>query len=112
MEQVIGLVAVIGFFTSVIVGVYLFLNSRHKIRMALIQHGQDAGIFKEEKDASSALKYGLVAVGLGAGLFVGTFATKILGLEEDPTIFGFMLMLGGAGLILYYLIIRMKKGEE
>lgn len=111
MGEVIGLVAVIGFFTSVIVIAYLFLNSRHKIRMALIQHGQDATIFREDKDIHSALKYGMVAVGVGAGLFLGGIFNR-LGMEEGPAFFGPMLVLGGAGLILYYFMLKKKKGMD
>ena len=112
MGEVIGLVAVIGFFTSIIVTAYLFFNSRHKIRMALIQHGQDATIFKEEGgDVNSALKYGMVAMGLGLGLFTGSILNS-LGMEEGPAYFGPMLIFGGAGLILFYLVTKKKKGID
>jgi hypothetical protein len=110
MGEVIGLVAVIGFFTSLIVIAYLFFNSRHKQRMALIQHGQDASIFKEDADLNVNLKYGMVAVGVGLGLFAGHFFNR-MGMEEGPAYFGMMLILGGAGLILYYALIARKKKE-
>jgi uncharacterized protein DUF6249 len=111
MEDVIGLVAVIGVFTSIIILLYLFFNSRHKTRMALIESGKSAGIFKEESNRFSALKYGMVAVGVGLGLLVGS------ALESDTfpaplPHFSMMLILGGGGLILYYLLVKKKQDDD
>jgi hypothetical protein len=111
MENVIGLVAVIGVFSSTIVLFYLFFNSRHKIRMALIESGKSAGIFKEARDSYAALKYGMVAVGVGLGLLVGST------LESDTfpaplPHFSMMLILGGGGLILYYLLVKKKHDND
>jgi lipid-A-disaccharide synthase-like uncharacterized protein len=111
MEEIIGLVAVTGLFTTLIVIAYLYLSSRHKIRMALIQHGQDAGIFREDKNENSALKFGMMAVGVGMGLFAGSALEKS-GIDEVPAYFGMMLILGGIALILYYLFVRKKGGSE
>jgi predicted MFS family arabinose efflux permease len=105
--DITGIVAIISVFSTIIVVAYLFFSSRHKIRMALIQHGQDASIFKEDKDANSALKFGMVAVGVGLGLFAGGLLDSI-GMEEGPAYFGMMLIFGGASLILYYLIVKKK----
>jgi hypothetical protein len=114
MEQVIGLIAVVGFFSSVIAIAYLFFNSRHKIRMALIEHNKDASIFKSEfgHSRTSALKYGMVAVGVGLGLFIGN-ALENAGWEAPVPYFSMMLILGGAGLILYYLFVKPKmEGDD
>ena len=110
--EIIPIVAIISTFTTIIVVAYLFFNSRYKVRMALIQHGQDASIFKEEKNENSALKYGMLAVGVGLGLFSGGILEAV-GVKEEPAYFGTMLIFGGASLILYYLTIRKKhRGEE
>lgn len=107
MGEIIGLIAVIGFFTTIIVVAYVFLSSRHKIRMALIQHGQHAGIFKEDQNENSSLKFGMVAVGVGLGMFAGSVLAHS-GMDDGPAYFGMMLSLGGAALILYYLLIGRK----
>lgn len=109
--DITGIVAIISVFTTIIVVAYLFFSSRHKIRMALIQHGQQASIFKEDKDANSALKFGMAAVGVGLGLFAGGVLDTI-GLEEGPAYIGMMLTFGGAGLILYYLIVKKKSNDD
>lgn len=103
--NIVPVVAIISTFTTIIVVAYLFFSSRHKIRMALIQHGQQATIFREYKDANSALKYGMLAVGLGLGLFAGCIL-EAMGLKEEPAYFGMMLIFGGIGLIIYYLVTK------
>ncbi len=111
MIDITGIVAIISVFTTIIVVAYLFFSSRHKIRMALIQHGQEASIFREDKDSNSALKFGMAAVGVGLGLFAGGLLDSI-GMEEGPAYFGMMLIFGGAGLILYYLIVKKKINND
>jgi len=109
--DITGVVAIISFFTTVIVVAYLFFSSRHKVRMALIQHGQEASIFKEDKETNSALKYGMMAVGTGLGLFTGGLLES-MGMDEGPAYFGMMLIFGGAGLILYYLTVKKKADRD
>ncbi|TAK38617.1 MAG: hypothetical protein EPO28_10950 [Saprospiraceae bacterium] len=109
MQQVTGLVAVTGVFTSAIVLLYLFFNSRHKIRMALIESGKSADIFKEESSRFAALKYGMTAVGIGLGLLLGS-ALESETFPAPLPHFSMMLILGGGGLILYYLFV--KKQED
>lgn len=107
MEELVGLVAVVGTFTSIVFFIYLFFTSRHKIRMALIEHNKEAGIFKGENDGSNALKWGMVAVGIGLGLILGN-ALESDRFEAPLPHFSMMLILGGLGLIAYYLFIRKK----
>ncbi len=110
MEELIGLVAVAGSISTVAFIAYLFINSRHKVRMALIQHGQEASIFREKQSGTSGLKYGLLMVGIGLGILAGMMIESIVGTDSPVPHFSMMLILGGAGLIVYYLIS--KKQEE
>jgi hypothetical protein len=111
MVQLVPIVAIIGFFSSIMFIAYLYFNHKHKVRMALIESGRDASIFRQENDRSQALKYGLVAVGLGLGLMVGS-ALETLGFEEPLPQFSMMLILGGAALLLYYFIEGRQKDES
>ena len=111
MEEVIGLVAVIGVFTATIVIAYLFFNSRHKVRMALIQHGKEASIFKQQRNGSSGLKYGLLMAGIGLGLLVGMVLEAVISTDSPVPHFSMMLILGGLGLIIYYVITKPKEEE-
>ncbi|MEZ4952044.1 MAG: DUF6249 domain-containing protein [Saprospiraceae bacterium] len=111
MGELIGLIAVAGSITAFIVVAYLFINSRHKVRMALIQHGKEASIFKEKRNGSSGLKYGLLMVGIGTGILVGMVIESIMSTDSPVPHFSMMLILGGAGLIIYYLITKREDDE-
>src|SRR5690606_25570429 len=96
---------------SFVAVVYLFVNSRHKIRMALIQHGKEASIFKESRNGSTGLKFGLLMVGIGFGILAGMIIESILDTDSPVPHFSMMLILGGAGLIIYYLITKRREDD-
>ena len=111
MEEITGLVAVIGAFTSLIILIYLFFKSRQNIRMALIESGKSAGIFKEESNRFPALKYGMVSVGVGLGLLLGSAFESDTFPAPLPH-FSMMLILGGGGLILYYMFVNKRNSDD
>ena len=80
--------------------------------MALIQHGQEASIFKETKNGSSGLKYGMLMVGIGLGILFGMIIESVMQTDSPVPHFSMMLILGGLGLIGYYLIVKKKEEEE
>ncbi len=112
MGELIGLVAVAGSMTSIVIIAYLFFNSRHKTRMALIQHDKEASIFKENGRGSSGLKYGLLMVGIGLGILMGMIIESVLQTDSPVPHFSMMLILGGLGLVGYHLILKKKEEEE
>lgn len=111
MEDLIALLAVGGSMSAIVIIAYLYFNSRHKVRMALIQHGKEASIFKGKSSGSSGLKYGLLMLGIGLGILMGMFIESIMETDSPVPHFSMMLILGGVGLICYYLILR-KKDED
>lgn len=104
----------IAFFGFVAFIAYLYFNTRHKERMALIDTGKDAGLFKGSQDPQymGALKWGLVLVCLGAGAGIGAFLD--ISMNNDGPFFTLPLLLGagGAGLIIYYTIAKAHANEE
>ena len=56
MVELTPIFGIIGFFASVIILVYMFFSSRHKIRMALIENDKDMSIFNQMKSGFFALK--------------------------------------------------------
>ncbi len=111
MHDFIAFVAVAGGLGSFVAVIYLLVNARHKVRMALIQHGKEASIFKENRNGSSGLKFGLLMVGIGLGILVGMMIESVMQTDSPVPHFSMMLILGGAGLITYYLITK-KKEED
>lgn len=80
---------------------YLYLKGRNKERMALIETGQDASIFKRSEGIHQNLKWGFLAIAIGIALFVGHFLDEYTTMDELaylPMIF----LLGGGALLLYY----------
>ena len=112
MGDLIALVAVGGGLATVVAIAYLFFNSRHKVRMALIQHGKEASIFKENRNGSSGLKYGLLMVGIGLGILVGMMIESVMDTDSPVPHFSMMLILGGLGLVVYYLISKRKDESD
>jgi hypothetical protein len=114
MQNLIPLFAIVGTFSSIIIFFYLFFNSRHKERMALIQHNKDADIFiqRSTSNALGAFKYGMVAVGIGLGIFLAALIDNLNLMDPEPAYFGMMLFMGGLGLLVYYFVVRMKKENK
>ncbi len=92
--------------------VYLFFTTRHRERMALIEKGADATLFYSRKEdnlsmrkkrALSALKVGMVLVGMAFGVLLATILTAVTRLEEAPVYIGSILFFGGIGLIGFYI---------
>jgi hypothetical protein len=104
----IEVVPILAVFGTVAFVAYLWLSARHKERMALIEHNQNAEIFTPgpKRQGSWALKIGLLLSFAGAGLLLGYLFARLTGLPEELGVFSFLFMLGGAGLITYYNISR------
>ena len=104
--EIEGLIAIIGFFSSIVLIIYYFFSTRHKERIALIEHDKHADIFSGESNRRNALKYGVVAIGIGLGLFLGHWVTIIFNIPEPLGYITFMFILGGIALLIYYFIVR------
>lgn len=102
MESIIPVLAIVGFFGTIVVLIYMFFNSRHKERMALIDSGRSASIFREHESVQNTLKNGLVAIMVGVGLLIGFLLEKI-GIPGFVAYLSMVLILGGVGLVLFYL---------
>ena len=75
-ELLIPILAVAGFWTAVIIWVYMFYSSRHRERMALIDNRTDASIFSQESNRENSLKVGIVAIMAGIGVFIAYLLVK------------------------------------
>lgn len=105
--DVVAIIALVGFFTSVILFVYLFFSARHKQRMALIEHGQSAELFSAGGNHFEALKQGSVAFAAGIGVLIGDFLEKS-GMNPPIAYLAPILILGGLALIGYYFFLQRK----
>ena len=99
--------------------VYLFLTTRHKERLALIEKGADANLFYSEKSKQSSnwswakftLKIGMFLMGIALGIFFAVLLSKadFVGRREQPAIyFSLIFFFGGLSLLLYYIFMDRK----
>ncbi|HCC70980.1 MAG TPA: hypothetical protein DEQ09_07515 [Bacteroidales bacterium] len=107
------LIAFIVFFAMVFGIYYMYFKTRNKERLALIEKGADASMFKitSEKGASrnlfNPLKIGLFMIGLGIGAVAGYFAGEV-GMHKGASYPSMIFIFGGLGLLVYYLMTSKK----
>lgn len=95
----------IGVFLMIFGIVYVIVTARNRERMALIEKGADPKLFESVKGSSKSgvLKWGLLLVGVGLGIFLATLLVEA-GMNEPASYFAMICLFGGAGLLLAYRI--------
>lgn len=101
-SEVIIIPAIFGVFFGIY---YLFISSRNKERMALIEKGADASIFYSNKNRKITpiwkvfiLNISLLLMGIGTGIFIAGILHYTLGVEEDIAYPGTIFLMAGIGL--------------
>lgn len=95
--------------------VYLFISSRHKERIALIDKGVDASIFYGDTRKNAwgwrliVLNLALLLMGIGIGVFIAGILENHFGVESSVAYPGTIFTLAGAGLFLSF---KMSKTVE
>ncbi len=107
------LIAFIAFFAMLFGIYYMYYTTRNRERLALIDKGADASVFKIPRDSVESrrffhpLKVGLFMVGLGIGVAAGYFVGQ-LGMHLGASYPSMIFIFGGLGLLVYYLIMPKK----
>lgn len=100
------------FFIAVAVVLYVFIQARHRERMAMIEKGFDASLLQSDirnrTGKYGALKVGIVAIGVGLGFLIGSILEATTTIDNDVAYFSMITLFGGFGLIIYYLLVRHK----
>lgn len=104
-----GIIISLGFFTMIFAIVYLYKRER----MAMIERGMDPRGYAAQPAPYKNLKWGLLLMGAGIGLFLAFIIhqTMFKNVDEDgaPAIyFALIAIFGGGGLVLSY---RVEKKE-
>lgn len=113
-----GIFAIIGLFilpaVAILVIGILYVVGRHKERMSMIEHGVTLEQPKKRPvSLSRSLCNGLVLIGLALGLILGLYAKPYIE-DGEWLIPGFIMLGGGIGFVVYYLIafkLRKKDGS-
>jgi len=104
----------ISFFATVILVLYLFFSTRNKERMALIEKGADASLFKAKSKPFQTLKWGMFTVGIGLGILFGNIIAVNTSLAEETAYFSMIFLFAGASLIISHLLEKknIKSNDE
>jgi len=100
-----GIFVPIGFFLALFAILYVYWTTRTKERLALVEKGMDARIFKTDpvRRRLDLVKWGIFLIALGLGV-VGGFALSNA-INEVVAFFTAILVCGGLGLIVAYVVI-------
>ena len=101
-------------FASIFGIFYVWLTTRNKERLSLIEKGADASLFATKKDhrMNYTLKFGMLAVGIGIGILVGSLLASYTTMDEDVAFPSMIFLFGGVFLIANAMIEKKEKKEE
>lgn len=95
------------FFAMIFGIVFVIITARNRERMAMIEKGMSPKDFISGKPGVySILKWALLIIGTGIGVFVGSLLEAFTELSEVTAYFAPILLFGGLGLLIAYLITR------
>jgi hypothetical protein len=99
-------------FASLFGIIYVFVTARNKERMAMIEKDVNPKDFLQSPGPNvyGILKWALLLVGLGLGLFIGSLLETYTQIQEEPAYFASALFFGGLGLVVAFLI--QKRAQE
>lgn len=89
---------------------YLHYSTRNKERLALIEKGMDAGIFKQSKETAPIwkvliLNIALLLMGIGLGILIALSLQEAVG-YNDALYPGIIFLMAGTGLLTGFFLTR------
>nr|WP_204346208.1 DUF6249 domain-containing protein [Psychroserpens algicola] len=96
----------LSFFLAIFGMVYLYLSTRNKERLALIEKGADASIFMRGKSHTAPiwkviiLNLALLLMGIGIGTFIASILDNYTTLDEDAVYPATIFFMAGVGLFI------------
>ena len=83
---------------------YLFISSRHKERLALIDKGAEASIFYSQNKRATPMwkvivvNIALLSMGIGLGIFIAGILHQVAGVDQEIAYPGTIFFMAGVGL--------------
>ncbi|MFW6275763.1 MAG: DUF6249 domain-containing protein [bacterium] len=97
-----GIFVPIGFFLALFAILYVYWTTRTKERLALIDKGADASIFKSNSSRYALLKWGIFLIGAAVGVISGYALSRTM--NEVVAFFTMIFLFGGIGLIVAHFV--------
>ena len=102
-------------FASIFGIVYVVVTAKNRERMAMIEKDVNPKDFinpRPSSNSSGILKWAMLLVGLGFGLFIGGLLETYTEIPEEPAYFAAALFFGGLGLVIAYMIAKRSEEKE
>lgn len=101
-------------FSSIFGIFFVWISTRNKERMALIEKGADASLFatKKKNFTNLTLKFGMLAIGIGVGILMGSLIDEYTNLPEEVGFISMIFLFGGLGLVGNAIIEKKEKEKE
>lgn len=99
-----GIFVPISMFLMVFAILYVYWTTRTKERLALIDKGADASIFKTEPSKYALLKWGIFLIGVAIGVISGYALSRVV--NEVVAFFTMIFFFGGIGLIVAHFTVN------
>jgi predicted MFS family arabinose efflux permease len=97
-------------FATVFGIIYVFLITRYRERMSMMEKGIDPSFFTSKQNTTSnTLKLGMLSVGIALGILIASLLYKNNLLDKTPAYFAMTFLFGGLSLILNFIINRRLK---
>lgn len=105
----IPIVITLGAFAMIV----LLRRMEHNEKLKMIEKGIDVNQFRQQKKSGTgAIKFALMAVGIGIGLLVGNVLDAYTTLNDEICYFSMIFLFGGIGLFVGYKIADQKEKED
>lgn len=107
-----GLFVPIAMFLMIFAILYVYYTTRSRERLALVEKGVDASIFKMDpvRKRLDLVKWGIFLIALGVGVVGGYALSNVM--NEVVAFFTSILICGGVGLMVAYFVIRKLADKE
>ena len=86
--------------------VYVFLMTRHRERMSMLEKGVDPTLFASRTSNSPTLKFGMLAIGIALGILLGNLLHQALDMSRHVAFLSMIFLCGGVSLVANFVINR------
>ncbi|MFT5777910.1 MAG: uncharacterized membrane protein YjfL (UPF0719 family) [Crocinitomicaceae bacterium] len=92
-------------FATIFGVLYVFLTTRNKERLAMIEKGADPAIISHQK-TRLGIKIGLLAIGIAIGVLMGQMITHLSSMDEEAATLSMIFLWAGIGLVVEHFLAK------